>query len=464
MINRRFLAIPALLTLALPLLAQRPQTRMVQLSIDTPQALLGAQTVSHKAPADVLHLAISLPFADPAGAQQFADSVSDPSSPNYRQFATPEEIGRRFGQSEANVKKVSDYLASQGMKVTLVGKNRLTILADATVGQAERAFSVSIGNFKAKTGPAKAVESFFSYTTPPAVPAEIAPYVVDIAGLENYTRPQRRLYVTPDQIRSVYSIKPMFDGGFRGEGRNIAISNYDGFRLSNIGPFLTQFGLPAPAAGAATNVTVKAVDGGSGAGDQQGEADLDIQTILAVAPLCNLYIYDGVNNPINVLTLEANDNIADIISESWGWRFPSQSTALACHNLHVSMSAQGITYMAASGDNGTSVSDYPYPNYDPEVLMVGGTTLTVNSAGNRATETGWNGSGGGWYPSTDTFNTLPSWLKGPGIPTNIPYRIFPDVALDADPNTGYIVFINGDFYQIGGNQRCISNLCRSAWR
>jgi len=450
MINRRFLAIPALLTLALPLLAQRPQTRMVQLPIDTPQALLGAQTVSHKAAADVLHLAISLPFADPAGAQQFADSVSDPSSPNYRQFATPEEIGRRFGLSEANVKKVSDYLVSQGMKVTLVGKNRLSILADATVGQAEKAFGVSIGNFKPKSLKVDRLQGFFSYTTPPTLPADIAPYVIDIAGLENYTRPQRRMFVTPDQIRSVYSIKPMFDAGFRGEGRNIAISNYDGFRLSNIAPFLTQFGLPAPAAGAATNVTVKTIDGGSGTGTQQGEADLDIQTILAIAPLCNLIIYDGVNNPVNVLTLETNDNLADIISESYGWRFGSQSTALSCHNLHVSMTGQGITYMAASGDSGTSVADFPYPNYDPEVLMVGGTTLTVDSAGNRATETGWSGSGGGWFPSTDTFNTLPSWLKGQGIPTNIPFRIFPDVALDADPNTGYVVFINGSFFQIGG--------------
>jgi len=448
--TRGFLAIPALLTLALPLLVQRPAQRMVQLSIDTPKALLGAQTVSHKAAADVLHLAISIPFADPAGAQQFADSVSDPSSPNYRHFATPEEIGRRFGQSETAVKKVSDYLTSQGMKVTLVGKNRLSILADSTVGQAEKAFGVSIGNFKTKAVKADQVETFFSYTTPPTLPAEIAPYVIDIAGLENYTRAQRRMYVTPDQIRSVYNIKPMYDGGFRGEGRNIAISSYDGFRLSNIGPFLTQFGLPAPAAGAATNVTVKKVDGGSGAGTQQGEADLDIQTILAIAPLCNLYIYDGVNNPVNVLTLETNDNIADIISESYGWRFGSQSTGLACHNLHVSMTGQGITYMAASGDNGTSVADFPYPNYDPEVLMVGGTTLTVNGSGARATETGWSGSGGGWFPSTDTFNTLPSWLHGTGVPTNIPFRIFPDVALDADPDTGYVVYINGSFYQIGG--------------
>ncbi len=440
-----------LFALAASLMAQKVPTRAVALQMTAPQALLRAADVGHKNPTDKLHISVSMPFGDPAGAQQFADSVSNPKSPLYRQFATPEQIGQRFGISDTNVQKIRSYLESQGLTIKLVGKNRLSMIVEGTVAQAEKTFGVTIDNYRTTATKTEASESFYSYATPPMMPAELAPFVIDVSGLENYTRFKPR-YITPTQVRNIYNLKPMYDAGSHGEGRNIAISSWDGFRLSGVAGFLSWAGLPAPAGGAASNVTVKTTDGGSGANTPGGEADLDICTILGVAPLCNLYIYDGKGSsgPIPTLTLEANDNIADVISESYGWRFGSQSTGLACHNLHVSMSGQGITYMAASGDDGTSVSSFPYPNYDPEVLMVGGTTAHTDTDGNRTTETGWSGSGGGWFPSTDSFNTLPSWLAGPGIPTNIPFRIFPDVALNADPNTGYVVAWKGGLFVIGG--------------
>ena len=79
------------------------------------------------------------------------------------------------------------------------------------------------------------------------------------------------------------------------------------------------------------------------------------------------------------------------------------------------MSAQGITYMAASGDSGTTLEPYSYPNYDPEVLMVGGTVATTDASGNRTSEPGWASGGGGWSTNTATFNTLPSWQHGNGV-------------------------------------------------
>jgi len=108
------------------------------------------------------------------------------------------------------------------------------------------------------------------------------------------------------------------------------------------------------------------------------------------------------------------------------------------------MTAQGISYMAATGDSGTSIEPYSYPNYDPAVLMVGGTVATVDTSGNRTSEVGWSGSGGGWSTNTATFNVLPSWLHGNGVPTNINHRIFPDVALHASSSTGaYQFYLNG---------------------
>jgi subtilase family serine protease len=107
------------------------------------------------------------------------------------------------------------------------------------------------------------------------------------------------------------------------------------------------------------------------------------------------------------------------------------------------MSAQGITYIAASGDSGTSdllTQNTPYPDMDPEVLMVGGTTTNTNSSGGLTSQTGWSGSTGGWSTLDLFWNKLPAWQHGIGVPTNINARLVPDVALNADPATPDWIF------------------------
>jgi hypothetical protein len=301
--------------------------------------------------------------------------------------------------------------------------------------------------------------------------------VQDIEGLENFTHPKGHTVVqalNAAQLRSLYSAAAIYAGGGKhGTGRTIGISNFDGFMLSNVPLEYSLMGLPSPVGGIGSNITVVPVAGGSGStGSGVGEGDLDIQAALGMAPLCNLIIYDNYqsdptasNNPIALLTKEADDNKADIITESYGWNFDT-GTALSAHNLHVSMSAQGITYLVASGDSGTTWvsqgSDYDYPATDPEVLLVGGTSVILNNDGSRASEIGWNSNGGagggGWNATTDSFNKRPTYqstktfLGGKGVPslTSVPYRLVPDVALDADPSTGYLVYVDGQENQIGG--------------
>ncbi|WP_158409269.1 S53 family peptidase [Fimbriimonas ginsengisoli] len=456
MIHRRALLLPALLGLSLPLMAQQTPTRRIAVPMSEPEGISRAIPIGHAASDRTLHLTVSLPYGDAAGMQSFVDDVSNPKSPEYRHFITPEQVGQRFGVSAANVQKVADYLTSQGMKIQLVGKNRLSIMADATVAQAEAAFQTNISQFAWNTLDVPA-GGLYSFTTEPSLPASVAPLVIDISGMENFTRPKPRTFLTPTQLRTLYGVAPLYSGGSQGQGRTVGVSSWDGFKLSNIPHEYTQFALPTPAGGVGSNVSVVTILSGMN-GPNDGEADLDIQTVLAMSPLCNLIIYDGGNlhtgvNLTGTLTKEANDNNADIITESYGWQLGS-STATAVHNLHLSMSAQGITYMAASGDSGTDLSFF-YPNIEPEVLSVGGTTAVATAAGVRTSETGWSGSGGGWNTNAAAFNVLPAYQKGTGVPTNINFRLNPDLALDADPNTGYVVFLDdgvhpAGFYQIGG--------------
>jgi subtilase family serine protease len=449
-IRRLLLIVLAALGVVSTSLGQTPKQNYLQVPMSFPKASFLAQATNRLASSQHLSISVSLDYRDPAGMQQFVESVSDPKSSNYRHFITPAEIGKRFGPSPATIEKVRSYLANQGMSISLVADNGLVILADATVQQAEAAFQTKIYQFASSDGYVPSSGHLFSFAAIPSVPADIQPLILHIGGLENFTHPVHNLVpLTPPNIQSLYDVSPMYSAGTQGQGRTIAISSWDGYRVSNVAHEYATYGLPTPSGGVGTNITIKPVSGGCGTGAEAGEADLDIQSILGVAPLCNLIIYDGGDDDlIGVLTLEANDNLADVISESYGWELPSSMTT-AAHNLHLSMTAEGITYMAASGDHGTTIT-YCYPDIEPEVLSVGGTEGFVNSNGTRAAEYGWAGSGGGWVVTTDSFNKLPSYQVGTGVPTNINYRLIPDVALNADPYTGYEVFLNGAFEVIGG--------------
>src|SRR5205814_1976529 len=84
-----------------------------------------------------------------------------------------------------------------------------------------------------------------------------------------------------------------------------------------------------------------------------------------------------------------------------------------------------------SGDAGAPTS---YPSASPNVLSVGGTTLTLNS-GNWGTESGWSGSGGG----ISAYELQPSYQNGI-VTQSSTKRTNPDVAYDSNPSTGFPVY------------------------
>ncbi|MDR3690618.1 MAG: protease pro-enzyme activation domain-containing protein [Fimbriimonas sp.] len=432
-------------------------SKLVQLPLPVPDVIQRSQMLGHKAANEIVHVNISLLPPNPAALQAFADSVNDPSSPNYGKFATPAQLGKLFGAPQSFVDKVVSYLRANGFKVTLVADSRLNIMADASVAAVEKAFDTTINNYRV-LNPAEPTRTvYYANSEPIEFPANLAPSVLLVSGLDNTLKPKpahRKLALTgkgrfgatpltPDQTRTVYDTAPIYAAGMQGLGRHVAISNWDGYRLTNVQLYYKQFNLPTPAGGLLSNITEVSIDGGSGSGSPGAEGDLDIQMELGMAPLASMLIYSG-GDLLNLLTREQNDNLADVISESWLWGLPT-TYAQAVHNVHVLMSAQGQTYMAASGDWGTSFNGYTYSGVEPEVLKVGGTIADVDAKGNRLSEVGWSGSGGGWTTDGLPFNVLPSWQTGKGVPTKINYRLVPDVALNSagDTTGAYQFFLNG---------------------
>jgi subtilase family serine protease len=434
-------------------------------------AISHSRLVGKAIPSQILHLTVSLLPPNKPALESFAKSVCDPKSPLYGQFLTPAQFGARFGQTTAMVNKVVGYLKSEGMTVTLVAHNNLSIRADATVSQSESAFHTRILNYVSLDANDLGRNRYYSFSTALSMPAGIATAVGSVSGLTNQVKPIPRLKrfrrqsastpLTPVQTSHLYDTLALHNSNHWGQERTVGISSFDGFDPNNVGLFYNMYNLPVPSVGAVKNVTnnIETIDGGSESAAAEGEGDLDIQMVLSQAPLCKLIVYDGGGDLIPVLTQEAEDNKADIITESYGWDYDT-TQADSAHTLHLQLTAQGTTYFLASGDYGTTFnsSTGTYADYDTEVTNVGGTVANTTAAGDRISEVGWSGSAGGWIPGFPVaFNTLPSWQKGTGVPTNINYRLIPDVALHSagsnDPNNdpgAYEFFYQGSLITENG--------------
>jgi subtilase family serine protease len=422
-------------------------TQIVATNVTPLPVLSRATDIGPASGTHALTVAVSLPYAHPEEMQTFVDSVSNPQSPSYRHFISPEQIGERFGIPSSQVDDLANYLRENGFEVTLVAKTRLSVIANGTVAQAERAFHTTIREYTIVPQNEFEPSQFIAPSATLRLPTNLASIVIDVSGLDTYTLPQKRTsLLTPPLTRGLYDTIGKYNGGDTGAGRVACVSNFDGYRKANWLLYISHFGLPVPAAGPGSNIiTVLVSGGGSGAGTPGGEGDIDIQQELGMAPLASIHIYDSPpgGNLIAVLSQESSDNECDQVSESYGWNLPT-TTLTSAHNQHVAMSAEGITYMAASGDNGTSIEPYSYPDMEPEVLQVGGTVANVdNTTGARISEVGWSGGGGGWSTNPIAFNVRPSWQVGNGVPAvnaNNNHRLLPDVSFHSAGSPGAYEF------------------------
>ena len=403
-------------------------------------------------------------FADPLGMKDYADAVNDPNSLIYGQWLAPQDIAQRFGPDPADYQAGLKFLKDSGLTVTFLPRHGLSITVKGTAAQMEKAFGVELNEYqegpadakiRAAAGADPAPLKFFAHETPLQLPAGLAAKVSGVVGMNNYARPtpllkKRRDTIisgpfTAAQTRAAYDLNPIYNSNMRGQGRTVGISNFVGVNLGNGPIYISNNGLPTPPGGANSNVSVVAV--GQRSTGENAEGDLDFQMVLGMAPLASVIIYDnGTNDLYGVLNQEVSDNNADIISESYGWGFGGGDSS-PFSNLHLAMSTQGITYLAASGDSGSVVnSNTPYPDYDPEVLIVGGTIMQYNATtGKYLSEAGWNGSGGGYTNNGNAANMRPAYQAGRGIPSDPAQRLVPDIASAAAGQSSGV-----DYFFYGG--------------
>jgi subtilase family serine protease len=163
----------------------------------------------------------------------------------------------------------------------------------------------------------------------------------------------------------------------------------------------------------------------------------------AIAPLANILLVEARSASITDLLTAVNyaRNIPGVTAVSMSWGTPEFLTEGSLQSYFTTPAGHigggmgrtgGVTFVASAGDNGAG-SGPQWPAVSPNVLAVGGTSLYLSPTGAYSTESGWSGSGGGYskYVSEPTFQ---GGVQSTGKRSN------PDVAYNANPNTGVYVF------------------------
>ena len=382
-----------------------------------------------------------------------------------------EQFAHHFGADSADIAAVKAFASRNGLSVVQESVARRTVVVAGTVAQVEPAFGVQLQRFDHPDGAYRGRQGVIE------LPSELHSVVEAVMGLDN--RPQARTHFrvrpqkakqqsaafTPVQLAALYNYPQA-----TGAGQSVGIIELGGgFTTSDLQTYFSNLKITTP------TVTAVSVDGGQNAptGDANGpdgEVMLDVEVIGAVAPQANIAVYFAPNTDagfLDAITTAIHDTThkPSVISISWGsaestW---TQQSMTAMDGAFQDAATLGVTICVASGDSGSSdgVSDgadhVDFPASSPYALACGGTSLQASTTA-ISSETVWNdgaegGAGGGGVSS---FFALPTWQAGlqttdsSGQKTPLSKRGVPDVAGDADPQTGYDVRIDGTDTVIGG--------------
>ncbi len=410
-------------------------------------------TVLGKAdPNSIANFNVFLPLSHQDKLDALLSGLTDPQSASYHQFLTPAQFKAQFGPSRATIDQAKAILSAAGLTVTAEKTQSLSV--QGPVAKVQKFLAAQLEVVQTKQGANKLVAHGDQLTVPaslaalgaviPEFTSHLASHVhshlalgapsgsgaktnerLGAADSFFYANDMRESYQFPSfttQVIPVGSSKPVqidgagatigivisstvlqsdinasFNSTVSTSATDVDVNNYSGN---------TTVPLPKP--------VIEPVLGGSGAfnpnSDDAAEASLDTQMSLGTAPGAHEIVYDipDLTDAAIVAgyTQVDEDNAVDVVSSSFG-ECELDFTAAAnggvdftgilqvFHALFVQGNAQGITFVASSGDNGavpctsTAFDSNPTngtnfvlgvsnPASDPNVTAVGGTNLQVS--------------------------------------------------------------------------------------
>lgn len=469
----------------------------VTLSGSTPDTIGDSTLVRHANPEAKIDVVIGLSVRNESALDALIDRQSDPQSPDYLNFISVDEFVRDYSPLTTDVDQVVNFLNANGIKVTKVAKNRLLVEASGTVAQFERAFKVQINEYSlAGAGVNSGGKSYFSNDRDPSIPANLQDIVVSVFGLNDIDRFESRIAkpnkanlnkanpadpapvdptnpgaptapvakpklgqgaLTPEDVANAYNLpndnnknNKSLSKKLSGQGVKMAIVTAEGYDKSDVEGYWKHYGVTR--SGQVIDVPV-----GGTTSEKNEETTMDLTLMGAQVPASDIYMYIAKDAKFSNFALAFNqmvvDNHAAVMSVSWGLceRGTGRLIMKTENAIFKQAAAQGIALFASSGDDGAYDCkqkklnwDVDFPSSSPYVTAVGGTTMH-HSDGVRQSESAWSGSGGG----ISRYWKRPKWQSGKGIDDG-DMRVSADVAMSADPWTGYSVLYEGKYTQIGG--------------
>jgi subtilase family serine protease len=354
---------------------------------------------------------VHLPLRNSAELESLVQAQSDQNSPQYHHFLSPDQFRERYGASAAQLATVASTLQAQGLRTATTSQG---VFAAGPQAAVERTFGV---HFRAGTGIARQTES-----GSPALVADRTPVVPQAlsamgASVVFHTR---RMHVDSRKSATAQSVDNRYGpngpywftdlkeaygypsySALNGRSVTIGIVIDSDVSDADTQAYFTHEKLsPVPV------VHRRYVNGGSPFDPNSNdsfEASLDVQQSLGSAPGARLLLYDiaSLNDDDILAGYQAlvDENKADVVSSSFGacelyylpaWENGVDYTSYlkAYHDIFAQGNAQGITFVASSGDNGayecldptgtSLVKGVSTPATDSAVTAVGGTNLLTN--------------------------------------------------------------------------------------
>jgi YVTN family beta-propeller protein len=348
---------------------------------------------------------------DPAALQAFATAVSTPGTAQYRHFLARGQFASVFGPTAQAVSAVTGYLHDQGLQTGTLTSDHLILPVQTTVGGLERAFQVSMTSYAEPAGP-----TALANNQAPTLPATIAPDVQGIVGLDTLPAPTARPVTAPhlvpratpavepntsgptacsgavseanatsgwtySQLAKAYGFNNLYSKGDLGAGATVAIFEEQTYSRADIADFQNCYKTHA-------SVSNVSVDGGNKDQDFSGEAVLDIETVIGLAPKAKVLVYEtagGGTGPIDGYDAIVTQDKAQVISSSWSSEpfscdvFVSRSVLKAENTIFQEAATNGQSTFVATGDVGSAGC---MANGGPRELSTGAgpDAVAINSA------------------------------------------------------------------------------------
>lgn len=401
------------------------------------------------------------------------------------QAKDPQEVPRlnrtdyiqRHSAKEEDIESYKDFAREKGLSIVDVDRPARKIVMRGTASAISRAFATELHEYEHQGKRVRGRRG------PLHLPKQLADITESILGTDTRKQAEscirrfntEKMTFRAEAIQQSYTLPELkelydFPKDLDGNGQRIAIIELGGgFRQQDLQDYFQNLGItPMP------TVTSVSVDGAQNSPDgnpdsADGEVDLDIEIAGAIAPKAAIDVYFAPNtdkgfiDAVNAAILNTRYP-PSVISISWGapeneWTPQAMGTM---NQAFAVAGALGITVFCAAGDQGSTCGEPDgrnhvlFPASSPFDCSCGGTRLE-SQQGQITREEVWNdnpttsATGGG----VSTVFDLPSWQANVNVP--LPpadgqklKRGVPDIAADADPETGYQVHVDGVDLTFGG--------------